>query len=262
MAAFVCGTSGYSYEHWRGVFYPPEVRQPHRLEYYAQHFGAVELNVTYYNLPKREVFESWRQRTPDDFRFAIKGSRLITHYHRLHDVDEAVATFFEHAAGLGGKLAVVLWQLRAEMKPDAERLDTFCALVARVSKVRQVFEFRDDSWFDEAIYEVLRRHHFGLCIADSPTLKTPQVLTADFTYLRFHGSTKRYDSDYTDAELRPWAKRARGWLDDGRDVFAFFNNDPHGYAVANARRLRELVAGNTRSDDAQCAASAAAPPTR
>jgi uncharacterized protein YecE (DUF72 family) len=245
---FLCGTSGYVYQHWKDVFYPPEVKPPHWLEYYAEHFDAVELNVTYYNLPKRETFEHWRERTPDAFRFAIKGSRLITHYHRLHDVDDAVAEFFKHAAGLGDKLDVVLWQLPPRMHADPERLDAFCALATRVSTVRHAFEFRDAAWFAPEVYAVLRRHGCALCVADSPTLRTPEEITAGFTYLRFHGGRVLYGSEYSAEELEHWARRTRTWLRRGIDVYAFFNNDAHGFAVSDARRLSDLVRGTKRQE--------------
>lgn len=246
-ARLLVGTSGYSYQHWKGVFYPPDVHEPRWLEYYAEHFDAVELNVTFYNLPKPETFTEWHDRTPDGFRFAIKGSRLITHYHRLHDVDEAVATFFDHASGLGGKLDAVLWQLPPRMKPDPERLDAFCALVKHASPARHAFEFRDPAWFAPETYRVLKRHRCALVLADSPSLKTPAELTAPFTYLRFHGGAVLGGSEYSEEELAPWAERARGWLAGGTDVYAFFNNDAHGFALADARRFPALVRG-TKED--------------
>jgi uncharacterized protein YecE (DUF72 family) len=245
-ARFVCGTSGYSYQHWKGVFYPPEVKPPHWLEFYADHFDAVELNVTYYNLPKRETFESWREHTPDDFRFVAKGSRLITHYHRLHDVDDAVREYFSRASGLGEKLDAVLWQLPPKMHADAERLDAFCALVNRVSAVRHVFEFRESSWLAPEIYAVLRRHGCALCIANSPTWDTAEEITADFTYLRFHGGRVLYGSEYSPEELEAWADKARKWLGRGIGVYAFFNNDAHGFAVSDAQRLRGYVLGTKK----------------
>ncbi len=247
MSQLLVGTSGYSYEHWKDVFYPSGLKQSAWLEYYAERFDAVELNVTYYHLPKREVFEAWRRRTPDGFRFAIKGSRLITHYHRLHDVRDSVHTFFRAASGLGDKLEVVLWQLPPKMHLDAPRLDDFCTLVARTSKVRQAFEFREKSWFAEETYDVLRRHGYALCIASSPTWETAEEVTAPFTYLRFHGGRVLYGSDYSEDELVMWAGKARRWLDGGSDVYAFFNNDVHGYALGNARRLSELVRGRNQA---------------
>jgi uncharacterized protein YecE (DUF72 family) len=248
MSGFVVGTSGYAYQHWKDVFYPRGLAQSKWLEYYAEHFGAVELNVTYYHLPKHEVFESWRKRTPDGFRFAIKGSRLITHYHRLHDVREPVHTFFRAASGLGDKLEVVLWQLPPKMRLDAPRLDEFCRLVGRDSKRRQAFEFREKSWFTEETYEILRRHGCALCIANSPTWETAEEITAPFTYLRFHGGRLLYGSDYSEDELAMWAGKARRWLEAGTDVYAFFNNDMHGYALGNARRLSELLGGMKQTE--------------
>jgi uncharacterized protein YecE (DUF72 family) len=240
---FLWGTSGYSYDHWREVFYPKGMKTGDRLAYYAEHFPAVELNVTHYRLPDRDVFSSWRAQTPDDFRFVLKGSRLITHFKRLLDPKDAVREFFDHASGLRDKLECVLWQLPPKMPADAGRLDAFCEVVGHVSPVRQAFEFRNDTWFAEEVYDVLRRHGCALCVAHSPERKPREVLTAPFTYLRFHGGEKMYDSDYTDQELARWARLARRWLKAGTDVYAFFNNDPHGYAVEDARGLAALVQG-------------------
>jgi uncharacterized protein YecE (DUF72 family) len=247
MSRFVLGTSGYSYQHWKGVFYPPEVKQAQWLEFYAREFGSVELNVTFYNLPKRETFESWRERTPEGFRFAVKGWRAITHYRRLHDAEERVRQFFDAASGLGTKLDIVLWQLPPKMSVDVERLDAFCAMVSRVANVRQAFEFRDDSWFTDEVYETLRRHGCALCVADRAGKNRPRLLTTDYTYLRFHGGTSMYVSKYTPRQLEEWAAVARGWLAEGVDVYAYFNNDAHGYALDDARRLRALVEGTNKN---------------
>lgn len=257
MSRLLVGTSGYSYQHWKGVFYPQGLKQAAWLYYYAERFEAVELNVTFYRLPDHEVFEDWRRRTPDGFRFAVKGSRLITHYHRLHDVREAVHTFFRAASGLGNKLEVVLWQLPPKMRADAARLNAFCSLLRRYSKARQAFEFRQESWFAEETYEVLRRHGYALCIANSPGWETAEEITAPFTYLRFHGGRVLYGSDYSEAELRQWARKARRWLGGGTDVYAFFNNDAHGYALGNARRLRELLGGRNEAKNVRDGRSAA-----
>lgn len=246
MKRFLYGTSGYSYSHWRDAFYPPRTAPGDRLAFYATVFPAVELDVTFYRLPARDVFERWRQMTPDGFRFALKGSRLVTHFRRLANADEAVRTFFDHAAGLGDKLDVVLWQLPPSMPSDVERLDAFCALATSAGPARHAFEFRNATWFAEETYEVLRSHGCGLCVANAPDGASPDVVTADFTYLRFHGGRALPDAAYSDAELRTWAEVARRHLASGRDVYAFFNNDAHAYAPADAQRLSALVGERTR----------------
>lgn len=239
------GTSGFSYDHWAdGVFYPPHLSRSKWLPYYADRFATVELNVTYYRLQRREAFETWDSQTPSDFRFALKGSRLITHYHRLHDVTEAVRTFLERAEPLGQKLEVVLWQLPPRLQVDVPRLDAFCALLRKLSpRLRHSFEFRDRSWFDGGVYRVLEEHGYALCVAHSARWPREEVATAPYVYLRMHGGEKTPDSAYTEAELRGWADKAKAWHDEGRDVYVYFNNDAHGYAVRDAERFRTLAGG-------------------
>jgi uncharacterized protein YecE (DUF72 family) len=246
MNRFLYGTSGYSYAHWRDTFYPPRMAPADRLAFYASRFPAVELDVTFYRLPGRDVFARWREVTPETFRFALKGSRLVTHFRRLANADEAVHTFVEHAEGLGDKLEVVLWQLPPSMPPDAERLDAFCTLATSAGPARHAFEFRNPGWFAEETYDVLRAHGCGLCVANAPDGASPDVVTADFTYLRFHGGRALPDAAYSDAELETWADVASRRLLAGCDVYAFFNNDAHAYAPADAQRLSALVGERTR----------------
>jgi uncharacterized protein YecE (DUF72 family) len=241
------GTSGYSYAHWSdGVFYPPGVRQKRWLEYYAGRFDTVELNVTFYRLPAKIVFEGWYKRTPDNFTFSIKGSRFITHVKRLKDCREPLKLFFENASGLKKKLDIVLWQLHPKMKADPERLAAFCSLFdtsAIARRVRHAFEFRHESWFSEEILGLLRTYNHALCIAHSPRWPSVEAVTADFIYLRFHGGEQLYGSNYSSREMREWAAKCRGWLKEGRDTYAYFNNDAHGFAAKNALSLRSYIKG-------------------
>ena len=247
------GTSGYSYAHWgNGVFYPTDVKSGKWLEYYAKYFNSVELNVSFYRLPKKEIFEGWRRRTPKNFRFVAKGSRFITHIKKLKDVEEPLEVFFENVLGLEEKVSAVLWQLPPGMKVDIKKLEKFCEFLKKWSpqprptnepgKIRQVFEFRNQSWFCEEVYEILREHNFSLCIAHSGRWPVVEKVTADFVYLRFHGGGDvLYSSNYTEQELRDWATKAKNWLKQGKAVYAYFNNDTYGYAVKNALRLKELL---------------------
>ena len=243
MSELLVGTSGWSYRHWaHGVFYPPDVPQRRWLESYAERFSAVELNVTFYRLPKRETFEAWERRTPRDFRFAAKGSRRITHFHRLRDCDSLVESLVEAALPLREKLAAWLWQLPPAMERDASLLEDFCALLdEKTSGARHAFEFRNASWFERATYDVLAKHGHALCVAHSARWPHEEVVTTDFAYLRFHGGEEGEDGEYSDCELARWAARAETWLDEGLDVMAFFNNDWRGYAPANARVFREMT---------------------
>lgn len=245
MTRLLVGTSGYNYQHWwNGVFYPRELPQKRWLEFYSQFFDTVELNVSFYRLPERKTFEGWYERTPEHFHFSVKGSRFITHIKRLKDCQEPLQAFFDHAHGLKEKLNVVLWQLPPTFKVNLDRLGAFCSLLANISTstpVRQSFEFRDESWFCPEVYGLLEKHNFSLCLAHSAALPSVERTTADFTYIRFHGGECLYGSNYSEGELRDWSKRIGVWLEDGMDVYGYFNNDAFGFAVKNALTLKELA---------------------
>jgi uncharacterized protein YecE (DUF72 family) len=245
VSIFLVGTSGYSYRHWKsGVFYPKGTPERIWFEFYAQHFSTVELNVSFYRLPRKETFAKWHARSPEGFVFAVKGSRFITHVKRLAGCDEPVRLFAEHAGQLKEKLAVILWQLPPSFKADHKRLELFCNLLLSLPvtrKVRHVFEFREASWFERDALNLLKKYNFSLCLAHSPELPYTEEETADFTYLRFHGGEVFHSGSYSHRELNVWASKIRAWLEASKDVYAYFNNDVHGYAVKNALTLRQQV---------------------
>lgn len=234
------GCSGFSYGHWKGVFYPGEVHSKEWLKYYATFFSTVELNVTFYRLPLPRTFDSWYGETPPDFGFAVKGSRLITHAKRLRDPEGALALFFERALHLKEKLAVVLWQFPPSFGMDIERLTDFLEMLQRYP-VRNAFEFRNESWITGEVEGVLRRHGAAYCLADRTGLLDDLPLTAGFVYLRRHGVGGSHAVRYPREALERDAKRIRSFMKDGRDVFVYFNNDAFGYAPANARELAEIL---------------------
>ena len=246
MARVFVGTSGFNYKHWgNGIFYPKGLSTSKWLEYYCQSYQTVELNVTFYRLPEKLTFENWYNQSPKNFVFAIKGSRFITHIKKLHNVGEAVESFFENASGLREKLGVVLWQFGGNLHANAEKLEEFCRLLNRdpIAKVtRHAFEFRHQSWFSDEILKVLKKHNFSLCIAHSTVWPCVEETTADWVYLRFHGS-RLYTSNYSNRELGDWAAKIRKWMGEGKDVYAYFDNDALGYAPENAKTLLEFVAG-------------------
>jgi uncharacterized protein YecE (DUF72 family) len=229
------GTSGWSYKHWRGTFYDQRVPVSRWLECYAEVFDCVELNGSFYRLPRRATFVDWAARTPADFRFAVKGSRYVTHLKRLRDPQEHVERFFEAATGLGEKLGPVLWQLPPSFSRDDQLLDQFLDTLPGFSQ--NTVELRHESWLVEPVFQILRRHGTALCIPDHPRMPTSLTLTASWTYLRFHhGPTA--DGDYPHAALQKWASWIRDRQDAGQSVWAFFNNDWHTYAPRNAVTLR------------------------
>ena len=247
--AFI-GTSGWNYKGWsNGVFYPPELKPAAWLDFYARHLDTVEVNNTFYNLPAKRVFEAWRDQTPDHFRFAIKASRFITHMKKLLDPAEHVTLFLERAAGLEHKLSVILFQLPPFWRYNGARLETFCQFVARqdiVPGVRVALEVRNVSWLGEGCFDTLRKHNVALAFADWPSAKVQGPLTADFVFVRRHGPTGLYCSDYDDAQLQGEADRINAWRAEGKDVYAYFNNDACAFAVKNALTLQQMLKTHPR----------------
>ena len=231
------GCSGWSYEHWRGLFYPRSGSTARWLELYAQSFGTVEVNATFYRLPTLKTVEGWAARTPDDFVFTVKASRYLTHVRRLRDLGDGMARMDACVEPLrqAGKLAAVLWQLPPHFARDD---DVLVHALERLSPGRHAFEFRDSSWFAAEVYDMLRDHQVALVVADrAPGEPSPQVETASWSYVRFHAGRGR-DGNYSAQQLQEWAMRIGS---RPGDVFAYFNNDWQGFATANARTLSRLV---------------------
>lgn len=232
------GTSGWNYSHWRRIFYPQGLRQSGWLSFYAGNFDTVEINATFYRLPKPEYVDNWAASVPEGFLFAVKGSRYLTHIKRLGDTGESVERFFDLIGRLGEKAGPVLWQLPPQMKRDDDRLAAFAG--ALPGGWRHTFEFRHPSWFCSEVYDILERSGAALCIGDHPDLPQAVMLTAEWTYLRFH-----YGEDggrYSRAQLEQWAERIRSLTADGAGAHIYFNNDWQGYAIENARELRSMLA--------------------
>jgi uncharacterized protein YecE (DUF72 family) len=237
------GCSGWNYAHWRnGVFYPPRLASRNWLRYYARHFDTVEINMTFYRLPKAHIVARWLEETPRDFVFAVKVSRYVTHIKRLLEVPQHLPLLYERIAPLlrSPKLGPLLWQLPPTFACDLERLAN--ALEHLHDGYRHAFEFRHPSWFREETYTLLREHDVALVIGDRPQVNGFQTheITADFTFVRFHGGTHGANGNYAHAELDVWADRLRRWS-DSLDVFAYFNNDWLGYAIENALYLKERL---------------------
>ncbi|RJO61912.1 DUF72 domain-containing protein [candidate division WS5 bacterium] len=238
MAIYI-GTSGFSYHHWAEKFYPKSLRQSDWLSFYSKRFGSVELNVSFYRLPSEGSFKKWHSSTPEGFRFAVKGSRYITHTKRLLATDESVKIFFERAKNLREKLSVVLWQLPPSFKADPERLEDFLKILKKY-RYRNAFEFRDESWFTDEVYAILKKYNAALVISDSPDFPKEEVYTCDFSYLRFHGGKYLYSSKYAPKEMKEFGKKIERLAQRG-DVYAYFNNDANAYAVKNALELKGLL---------------------
>jgi uncharacterized protein YecE (DUF72 family) len=227
------GTSGWQYRDWRGRFYPDRLAQARWLEHYADRFATVESNNAFYRLPEPGTFESWAARTPPDFVMAVKASRYLTHIRRLRDPEEPVGRLLDRARRLGGKLGPVLLQLPPTLKADPAALDQ--TLRAFPAAVRVAVEPRHESWFGHEVRDLLAAHGAALCLADSPRRRTPLWRTADWTYLRLHQGTATPRPCYGRQALATWAGRLADLVGPDADVFVYFNNDPAGCAVRDAR---------------------------
>ena len=226
------GTSGYSYKEWKGSFYPEKLPAAEMLRYYATQLPAVEINNTFYRLPRANVIESWAEQVPGDFRFVIKASRRITHFKRLRNSKEEAGYLVDTVAGLGERLGVILFQLPPNFKKDLERLDDF--LDDLPQGLRAAFEFRHDSWYDEEVYALLRKHNLALCLADNEGDDARDLIgTADYGYLRLRRP------DYRKPELSAWLDRiaAQEW----KETYVFFKHEDGGAGPAMARRFLDLA---------------------
>lgn len=239
------GTSGWTYKHWAdGIFYPPDVPSRAWLEFYAERFPTVELNASFYRLPQEKTFAGWKRRTPRGFLFAVKASRIITHIKRLRGARDALDLLLERAALLGAKLGPVLFQLPPSLRRDDAVLRDFLAALrahARGRRLRAAFEFRHPSWLDDAVFEGLEKARVSLVLADYGRVAPREPATARYVYVRRHGPGSRYNRPYSRADLERDADMIEPWLREGRDVYAYFNNDVGGHAIRNARELAEIL---------------------
>jgi uncharacterized protein YecE (DUF72 family) len=234
------GTSGWHYQSWWGPFFPKGVKKKDALRYYASQFPATELNAPFYRTPTEEAVKGWFAATPDDFLFAWKASKFITHWKRLSDKSgNSIELLESRLRLLRAKAGPVLFQLPPHFEANRERLAAFLKMVPR--RWRCVFEFRHRSWYDDAIFELLEARDAALCISDHHDAPAPWVVTAQHVYLRPHGPGGRYRGSYGDKTLRNWTRRIRGWQREGRDVFCFFDNDQKSAAPKDARRLIDLL---------------------
>jgi uncharacterized protein YecE (DUF72 family) len=266
------GISGYDYQGWRGTFYPDDVPRTAWLAFASRIFNSIELNGTFYSLKNPTVFARWAAAVEDDgFVFAIKGGRFITHNLKLRNCTAALGNFFASGVlALGEKTGPFLWQLPASYGFDAERMDAFMRMLPRDStdgeavarqhdhrlrrgsltksrvhvRYRHAFEVRHPSYFCDEFYALLRVHDCAFVIADTAgKFGYAEAVTADFVYVRLHGSSALYASDYTDEELASWSEKVQAWLAQGRDVYVYFDNDAKVHAPYNAMQLEDLVIG-------------------
>ena len=239
------GTSGWSYAHWaKGRFYPKGLKQGEWLRFFAERFGTVELNSSFYRVPKPEFIARWRTVTGGRFRFAVKLWRRITHEKRLVECGVELSSFLEVVGELKPKRGPLLVQLPPSLRKNVRRLDEFLATLKKATgrvRWKVAVEFRHPDWLCDEVYELLTRYRVALCLADLPRCPITEPNDAPFVYVRRHGPGGGYRGCYAPEHIAADAERIRGWLRSGKDVFVYYNNDIGGHAVDNARQLIETV---------------------
>jgi uncharacterized protein YecE (DUF72 family) len=245
------GTSGWYYDHWKDRFYPEDLPKSDWLSYYAKEFDTVEINNTFYHLPQEQTLKKWQKLAPAEFLFAVKANRYITHIKKLKDTKDEMKRFFERVELLKNHLGPVLYQLPSMLHKNITLLGSFLELlVTRASSPCQhgqdgrataIFEFRHKSWYTDDTFELLDKFRAGFCIHDLSGRQTPKRITGKVIYVRFHGTSGRYAGNYSNAMLNKWAD----WIKENRRnvsaVYAYFNNDVEGHAIANAKTLKSML---------------------
>jgi len=234
------GTSGWNYKSWRNNFYGNRP-QKQWLRFCSERFTGIEVNGTFYRLQEKSTYNKWREQTPDNFPFAIKGHRYVTHNKKLLDVEKSVIRCRQSASPLGQRLVAVLWQLPAFLKKDGARLEKFVKTLRHWSGPRHAIEFRHKSWFDNEVAECLRQYGVGVCMSEAPDWPMWEKVTTDVVYIRLHGHTRKYASSYSKPALGRWATRIRRWLKESRAVHVYFDNDAEGAAPQNALTLLQML---------------------
>jgi uncharacterized protein YecE (DUF72 family) len=229
------------YDAWKNSFYEG-VKKKDWLSFAATRLNTVEVDATFYRQQKPETYANWASQVPDNFKFAVRGHRYLTHRKKLIDVSEPIQRVKDQASGLGPKLGPMLWQVPPFMRKNAERLKTFCQELSRIwPEARHVFEARHESWFDQEIADILGEYRIANCISDAASFPRWDATTTDLVYVRLHGRPHTYWSRYEDEELDRWGSLVEKWASEGREVFVYFDNDANGHAPWDAVRLRDRL---------------------
>ncbi len=233
------GTSGWSYDHWHKIFYPKNLSKPEWLRFYSGIFGTVEINASFYHQLSPATYKNWYQAVPKDFIFSVKISRFLTHVKKLNQPRESWQRFINNVRYLKEKLGPILIQLPPNFKVNAEKLEKLLEIIP--IKYKLALEVRHQSWFDQEIFAVLKKHQAALVFANSGNWTGPHLLTAKFIYLRLHGSASRYSSNYGVKFLKSLAMKVKRWRRQNLEIYIYFNNDDRAYAVNNAKTLAEYL---------------------
>ena len=227
------GTSGFQYKEWKGSFYPEKLPVAKMLPWYAEHFPTTEINYTFRRMPTVEILERWAMATPNTFKFSLKAPQKVTHFRKLRDCEELVATFSSVLQTLGPKLGPVLFQLPPNFSKELKVLTDFLDVVPHT--IRPAFEFRHASWHDDGVFALLRSRNAALCVAESERMTTPAVVTADFSYFRLR------DTGYKKAQLARWAETIEAGSGKATDTFVYFKHEETGTGPKFAKWLMELL---------------------
>lgn len=240
--SYFLGCSGFYYNHWKGKFYPDKLPKTRWLNYYTQYFNTLEVNSTFYRYPSQKLLEGWHSKTPDNFTFALKANRIITHLHKFHDTEQYTPNFYKLAHLLREKLLCVLFQLPTMVHKNMELLQTIANQLD--PSVMNVLEFRHESWWDQEVYDFMDKHGIVFCSVSASELPETLVRTGPAVYLRFHGKDGWYQHNYPDEELAEWANRIR--KKNEPKVLCYFNNDFNANAPRNCLTLKELLEPKNR----------------
>lgn len=236
------GTSGWHYKSWHGPFYPKDLKIKDFLSYYASRFNTVEINNSFYRLPTEQAVKAWRKSVPEGFLFAWKASRFITHMKKLQEIEESIDLVFGRMADLSATFGPVLFQLPPMLRANNETRGRMARCLSLVPSGRRIaFEFRHPSWYEETTFRILSDHNAALCLSDHADAPTPWVVTADFVYVRGHGTNGRYAGSYSEETLQSWVHHITEWRQNGRDVYVYFDNDIKSAAPGDAQTLLRLL---------------------
>lgn len=236
------GTSGWSYKHWKDIFYPPKLKTTEWFDYYARFFDSSEINTSFYHLPKEQTVINWASKAPKGFSFCPKLSRFITHMKKLRDVREPLQRFFEVFASLQKHMGPVLVQLPPRLKFNPGVTTEFFEELKRYKQNQFVLEVRHDTWLTDECFELMRKYKIGFVISQSNQFfPYKEIVTAQNIYVRFHGPGDLYASGYTEEMLSYYTRKFRKWIEGGHTIWAYFNNDIHGFAFRDAQRLAEKM---------------------
>ena len=244
MEAIRIGCSGWNYKHWRGPFYPADLPQRRWFAFYAEHFDTVEINNSFYRLPKTETFEKWRDAAPAGFCYAVKANRFLTQAKKLKECEAPLARMMAPFRALGDRLGPILYQLPPRFRINLERLESFLKLLPK--DTTNVFEFREKSWHVPETFALLDRYGAALCVHDMPGSAPERIAIGPAAYVRFHGAGGKYWGRYPDEMLLGWTDWMIAQARSGRPVWAYFNNDIHAHAIHDAQTLKAMVAQAAR----------------